>query len=33
MFADLVKDAKHSLRLFRRSPGFTIAAVAACFRT
>ena len=29
MLADLVKDATHSLRLFRRSPGFTIAAVAA----
>jgi putative ABC transport system permease protein len=28
-FADLVKDARHSLRLFWRSPGFTIAAVAA----
>ncbi len=28
-FADLVQDTKHSLRLFRRSPGFTLAAVAA----
>src|SRR5687767_15070631 len=28
-FADLAKDTRHSLRLFRRSPGFTFAAVAA----
>jgi putative ABC transport system permease protein len=28
-FADLTKDTRHSLRLFRRSPGFTLAAVAA----
>ena len=28
-FADLAKDTRHSLRLFRRSPGFTLAAVAA----
>ena len=27
--ADLAKDTRHSLRLFRRSPGFTLAAVAA----
>jgi putative ABC transport system permease protein len=27
--ADLAKDTRHSLRLFRRSPGFTFAAVAA----
>ena len=28
-FADFAKDTRHSLRLFRRSPGFTLAAVAA----
>jgi putative ABC transport system permease protein len=28
-FADFAKDVRHSLRLFRRSPGFTFAAVAA----
>jgi hypothetical protein len=28
-FADIAKDIRHSLRLFRRSPGFTVAAVAA----
>src|SRR5689334_2477944 len=28
-FADFVQDTRHSLRQFRRSPGFTLAAVAA----
>src|SRR3954469_4994902 len=26
---DLLRDARHSFRMFRQSPGFTIAAVAA----
>ena len=28
-FSELLKDTKHSIRMFVRSPGFTLAAVAA----